>query len=168
MRSLISGLLMVGVAYTGAAGAGGYDAPRYGAGSVNWPPPGGLDSVQPSLPVQSKPRLDGFRPYAGYRTAPRYLPSYRRRGEFIAPPGPNWPDADYGKSKDAPAAEAEAEPVPVEPGIPVEVIPPPSIPIEEIEEIEATISDKPQRGWRPTGSDSDRASTEKPPEGGSP
>ncbi len=136
MRAVTAGILAGGLLWSLGAAAGGYGYPGPPSGrDVIWPPPGGVDRSRPPL-WQPPPQPAG----PGYREPPpgRYLPSYRYRGGFVPPPGPDWPGVEPPPRREPPP--------PLEPGRPVEVVPPPGIPVEEMEQ---QLSRQPQRGWRP-------------------
>ncbi len=135
--------ILVGILGSAAATAGGYYQGPPSGRQVIWPPPGGLYQSQP--PAWTPAPLDlnqGNSPYGEPVPRRRYLPSYRYRGQLVPPPGPDWPDADYP----VPAQPTMAKPPPLEPGRPVEVVPPPGIPVDEVKQ---QISRQPKRGWRP-------------------
>ncbi len=135
--------ILVGILGSAVATAGDYYQGPPSGRQVIWPPPGGLYQSQP--PAWTPAPLDsdqGNSYYGAPSPRRRYLPSYRYRGQFVPPPGPDWPDADYP----VPAQPAVAKPPPLQPGHPVEVVPPPGIPVDEVEQ---EISRKPKRGWRP-------------------
>lgn len=110
-------------------------------GPINpdWPPPGGYARpVTNSLPAQARPPTANGFPQA-YRQANNYrFPGYQREAPVL-PPDADWPDAAYGYADMAP---------PPQPGYPVQVIPPPGIPLEG--NIMNTTS-RPVRHWRPQG-----------------
>lgn len=151
MRSVVFFGLGCGLLVSAVAMADGYYSQSNGPGSINWPPPGGSAAVQPANPGYGLSPNSGFRPYADYQQTQRYhsQPTRKFRNELIRPPGSDWPNADYYESDDKaaePDASGELRPEPTERGAPVEVVPPPSIPIEEVN---APLSEKPERGWRP-------------------
>ena len=171
MRTTAVGVMMVGLVASGlVVGDGSYPGSE-GPGSINWPPPGGV-SANPSFrnPAWNSAVGQGLRPYPEYQQAQRYRrPSTRQfRKELIAPPGDDWPNADYyrGKEQLAPGTPpGELRPEPMERGVPVEVVPPPSVPIDDVK---APISDKPERGWRPMKEQQDLEAMEEsavPPSG---
>ena len=143
MRGVRGGIFFGSLIYAlGAVAVGDYQYPPEGRNFL-WPPPGGLYQSQP--PAWTPAPLDsgqGSSVYGEPGPRRRYLPSYRYRGQFVPPPGPDWPDADYP----VPAQPAAAKPPPLEPGHPVEVVPPPGIPVDEVKQ---EISRQPKRGWRP-------------------
>ncbi|WP_457673259.1 hypothetical protein [Thiolapillus sp.] len=144
MRTTAHGMMMFGLAAAGLALADG-------PGSINWPPPGGMSATPPPGVSSSVPPGQGFRPYPDYQQAQRFRnPGSRQfRKELIAPPGEDWPKADYyqGDRDVRPERhQGELRPEPMERGEPVEVVPPPSVPIGEVK---SPLSDKPERGWRP-------------------
>lgn len=155
MRSIISGSLICSLAVSAAVLAEGYYPQASGPGSINWPPPGGSAATQQRMPAYQRPANAGFRPYPDYKQQPRYrYPSGRKiKNELITPPGEDWPDAAYfrpseqspDKSVELPSP-GELRLQPVERGAPVEVVPPPSIPIEEVD---VPLSEKPEHDWRP-------------------
>jgi hypothetical protein len=152
---MISGGLICSLAVSTVALAEGYYPQASGPGSINWPPPGGSAATQQRMPAYQRPANAGFRPYPDYKQQPRYR--YRSgqkiKNELIIPPGEDWPDAAYyrpseqslDKSVELPSP-GELRPQPVERGAPVEVVPPPSIPIEEVD---VPLSEKPEHDWRP-------------------
>ncbi|WP_456447286.1 hypothetical protein [Thiolapillus sp.] len=152
MRTLAFGVMVVGLAASGLAAAEDFYPPAEGPGSINWPPPGGVASrPAPRTRTWNAPIDQGFRPYPNYQQAPRFHnPATRQfRKELIAPPSADWPNADYYQGGEKSAAQqtpGELRPAPMERGEPVEVIPPPSVPVDEIK---ASISEKPEHGWRP-------------------
>ncbi len=138
MRGATAALLAAGLLASPAILAEGYYAHPPSGREVIWPPPGGLYRSQPHSWGESGtvgPSLPALPPQ-------RYLPSYRYRGQYINPPGPDWPDADYGEPAQVPKGESR----PLPPGQPVEVVPPPGIPVEEVKQ---QLSRQPKRGWRP-------------------
>ncbi|BAO43722.1 hypothetical protein [Thiolapillus brandeum] len=152
MRTLALGVIVVGLAASSLVVADGFYPPAEGPGSINWPPPGGVTRrPSPGAGTWNAPMEQDFRPYPNYPQAPRFHnPSTRQfRKELIAPPGSDWPGADYyqeGQDSTAKHRPDELHPAPMERGEPVEVVPPPSVPVDEIN---ASISDKPEHGWRP-------------------
>ncbi len=155
MRSIISGSLICSLAVSAAVLAEGYYPQANGPGSINWPPPGGSAATQQRMPTYQRPANAGFRPYPDYKQQPRYrYPSGRKiKNELIAPPSEDWPDAAYYRpSEQSPdksvelMSPGELRAQPVERGAPVEVVPPPSIPIEEVD---VPLSEKPEHDWRP-------------------
>ncbi len=155
MRSMISGGLICSLAVSVTVLAEGYYPQAGGPGSINWPPPGGNAATQQHMPAYQRPADTGFRPYPDYRQQPRYRhPSGQKiKNELITPPGEDWPDAAYYKPSEHPQdkpvephSPGELRPQPVERGAPVEVVPPPSIPIEEVD---VPLSKKPEHDWRP-------------------
>lgn len=137
MRGGIGGILTGILLCASSAWAQGYGPYSPGGGNVVWPPPGGVDRVQPA-PVYPPPQGWGYRNYGNVPNPYGYQPGYRRHGEFARPPGTEYP---------SPPA-APQPPKPLEPGYPVEVVPPPGIPVEEVKQ---AISNEPKRGWRPVG-----------------
>lgn len=137
MRAVTAGVLACSLLWSlGGAAQGYYQNPATGR-NVVWPPPGGVDRSAPPLwapPAESVPRRHG--------ASRRYLPSYRYRG-WVPPPGADWPDA-------APPPPPQGPPPLLEPGRPVEVVPPPGIPVESVDQ---QLSRQPQRGWRPVPAD---------------
>jgi hypothetical protein len=137
MRKAISILFMSGLLSTTVM-AGGYYRNEPGGRNVIWPPPGGVDRVQPPLWAPGRAAQPD---YGSIETPPpRYLPSYRHWGQYVKPPGPGWPEDD------TPPAPRLAKPAPLQPGRPVEVVPPPGIPVDEVQQ---QLSRQPKRGWRP-------------------
>jgi len=139
MRGAVGAVLVGGLLGSMATLAGGYYPHPPSGREVIWPPPGGLYQVQP--PAWSQREAAGS-PFREMPRPQRYLPSYRYRGEFIEPPGPDWPGTDYPE----PGPAEGVKPPPLQPGHPVEVVPPPGIPVEEVKQ---QLSRQPQRGWRP-------------------
>ena len=98
-----------------------------GPSQPDWPPPGGMTArsagnpeAYPARPVQAQAFAQRTFP-RGYM--PAYDPRYQAyRGEApVLPPGADWPGTAYGYADMAP---------PPPPGYPVQVIPPPGIPLE--------------------------------------
>jgi len=152
MRTTALGMMMFGLAASGLIRAEGYHPSVEGPGSINWPPPGGASAALPSgMPAYVQPG-QGFRPYPDYQQAQRFRSSATRqfRKELIAPPGEDWPNADYYRGEQQAMPEqrhpGQLRPEPMERGEPVEVVPPPSVPVGEVK---SPLSDKPARGWRP-------------------
>ncbi len=139
MQGAIGGILVGSLLHAAAATAGGYYLDQPGGRNVVWPPPGGLYRVEPPLPKYPPPAVPGYSGPANDWWSNRYYPGYQRR-DFVRPPGPEWP----GTLHDKPVMPGK--PKPLEPGHPVEVIPPPGIPVDHVKQ---PLTDKPQRGWRP-------------------
>ena len=140
MRSVIFAVVACGISGMGTA----VIADEQGPGSINWPPPGGDYNTRPVFP-QYQPVDDYvFRSGNRYQPRPRYQPSFHSapRAEWISPPGEDWPNAEYAVPEsgahDASATAAKSATV--------EVVPPPNIPVEAVEE---GLSKQPKRGWRP-------------------
>lgn len=116
------------------------DAPM-GPGQPDWPPPGGVygrSAATPAMPARAPaPAANGMP--RGYMPPYHYqYPAYQQRREApVLPPGANWPGTAYGYADIAP---------PPQPGYPVQVVPPPGIPLEG--DIMDTTS-RPVRNWRP-------------------
>ena len=151
MRCVVFCGLGWGLLVSAISMADGYYSQDNGPGSFNWPPPGGNAAVQPANPAYGMPPDTGFRPYPDYQQTQRYRsqPTRRFRNELIKPPGSDWPDAEYYEGEGKPGeadASGQLQQQPAERGAPVEVVPPPSIPIEEVN---APLSEKPEHGWRP-------------------
>ncbi len=150
MRTTALGMMMFGLAAAGLIRAEGYYPAGEGPGSINWPPPGGASTPPPSMPAYVPPGQD-FRPYPDQQQAQRFRsPATRQfRKELIAPPGEDWPNAEYYRGEQQATPEqhpGQLRPEPMERGEPVEVVPPPSVPVGEVK---SPLSDKPERGWRP-------------------
>jgi len=92
-------------------------------------PPAGSSYSDPVAPLPSR----------------RYMPSYHYRGQFVPPPGPDWPGAKPPQAPPPVPPPAKGM-KPLERGRPVEVVPPPGIPVDHVKQ---PLTDKPQRGWRP-------------------
>lgn len=155
MRRVVAGGLICSLVVSTAVLAEGYYPQASGPGSINWPPPGGNAATQQRMPAYQRPENTDFRPYPDYQQQPRYrYPSGQKiKNELITPPGEDWPDAAYYKPSEQspdkfvePQSPGELRPQPVERGAPVEVVPPPSIPIEEVD---VPLSEKPKHDWRP-------------------
>lgn len=151
MRSVMFCGMSYGLLLSAAAVADGYYSQDNGPGSINWPPPGGTAVMQPASPAYGPAPDSAFRPYPSYQQNQRlkYQPTRQFRNELIKPPGTDWPNAAYydsGNESLAPEPTGQLRPEPEERGAPVEVVPPPSIPIEEVS---MPLSKKPERGWRP-------------------
>ncbi len=99
----------------------------------------------PNYPQRSD---SAFRPYAAAPQPSRRFqypaPTQQFRNELISPPDESWPQAEYFDAKKGQAAEMPVEAMPR--GAPVEVVPPPGVPVSEVG---MPISDKPERGFRP-------------------
>lgn len=145
MRGSVGGILTGFLLCASGAWAQGYGPYYPGGGNVVWPPPGGVDRVQPPLPAYPPPQGQGYRDYGNVPNPYGRQPGYRRYGEFIRPPGAEWPVGAFGP---LPPAAPKPLPKPLEPGHPVEVVPPPGIPVDEVKQ---AISNEPDRGWRPVG-----------------
>jgi hypothetical protein len=90
-----------------------------------------------------------FRPYPGDAQPVAHFqyptPAQQQfRNELIAPPDENWPQAEYFEGTDADSGKLPARPV--QRGNPVEVVPPPGVPVDEVG---MPILEKPERGFRP-------------------
>ncbi|WP_457671586.1 hypothetical protein [Thiolapillus sp.] len=146
MRSLIKLGFGCGLLTCAAAMADGYyPGGNDGSGAVNWPPPGGVFVSPPAVPEYIPPVAPGFHPYPDSRPIPPYYrPAQHFDNELIEPPGSDWPDAAYYEPPE------KMPPPPRRPlagrGAPVEVVPPPSIPAEEVN---TPLLEKPARVWRP-------------------
>ena len=140
MRGIVVvALAGVGLA-SGLASGGGFPSRPPSGREVIWPPPGGLYQIQPPDYGYHAPQRD----YHMMEGPPRrYLPSYRYRGQYVPPPGPDWPDADYSRQDQT---RSEPKPKPLQPGQPVEVVPPPGIPVNAVKQ---KLSRRPSRNWRP-------------------
>ncbi|WP_456373502.1 hypothetical protein [Thiolapillus sp.] len=170
MRITAVGVMMLGLVAPGLVlGEGGYPSAE-GPGSINWPPPGGVyPGTSHGKPEWYSTTGQGLRPYPDYQQLQRYRkPSnHQFRQELIRPPGDDWPNADYyqGKKQEESARQpGQLRPEPMERGRPVEVVPPPSVPIDDVK---APISDKPEHGWRPMKEQKDLEAMEEsvvPPE----
>ncbi len=151
MRTTALGMMMFGLVAAGVIRAEGYYPSGEGPGSINWPPPGGVSATPAGRSAYVPPGQD-FRPYPDYQQAQRFRSSPTRqfRKELIAPPGEDWPKAEYyrGEAQALPEPQhpGQLRPEPMEPGEPVEVVPPPSVPVGEVK---SPLSDKPAHGWRP-------------------
>ena len=114
-----------------------------GPGQHTWPPPSGINAapaVNPgAYPAPAQPPAFATKSYSqGYVPPYGRYPAYPREAP-VRPPGADWPDAAYGY--------ADMQPPP-QPGRPVQVIPPPGVPLE------GDIMDTtpyPVRHWRPAG-----------------
>ncbi len=140
MKFIIAGWVLSLVISTPLLAA---DGPM-GPGRADWPPPGGVyakpsgnPAAYPARPVQA--------PVAAGKAFPRgYMPPYNYRYQGspreapVLPPGAGWPGTAYGY----------ADMTPPKPGYPVQVIPPPGIPLEG--DIMDTTA-RPVRHWRPEG-----------------
>jgi len=157
MGSLIFRIMACGLAVSGVVGADDYYQQNAGPGSINWPPPGGVAAAPQRAPGYgyasplNSGLNQGFRPYPEYQQNQQYL--YQRQNrqppELITPPGEDWPNAAYHRQFDSsvmPEYRGELRPEPVQKGVPVEVVPPPSIPIDEVK---VPVSETPKRDWRP-------------------
>jgi len=107
-----------------------------GPNQPDWPPPGGY--AKPVSPAQTQPpAANAFPP--GYMPPQNFRPPAYTREAPVLPPDADWPDTAYGYADMAP---------PPQPGYPVQVIPPPGIPLEG--DIMNTTT-RPVRHWRPQG-----------------
>ena len=116
-----------------------------GPARPDWPPPGGgfgnsAGHANPYIAPRVQPRFSEASTYQ-----PRYMPSgnqrypgyMQQREAPVFPPGVDWPDAAYARPDVV---------TPLQPGYPVQVIPPPGIPLEG-DIMNTTV--KPVRNWRP-------------------
>ena len=141
MKSIITGCVLSLVASTPLLAA---DGPM-GPGRADWPPRGGVYAAPPGNPA-AYPARSVQAPVAAGKAFPQgYVApyNYRFRGSPreapVLPPGADWPDTAYGHADVAP---------PPQPGYPVQVIPPPGIPLKG--DIMDTTA-RPVRHWRPEG-----------------
>ena len=149
MRGVRGGIFFGSLIYAlGAVAGGGYQYPPEGRNFL-WPPPGGVNQSYPLPPPwQAAPPGQGS-DFSSYGDAPGPAPSWRGYGYAPGdygryPRGPAWPAAAAPRGLVPPAPPAESRPL--ERGHPVEVVPPPGIPVDHVKQ---PIYDKPQRGWRP-------------------
>ena len=149
MKRVDVGLLVAGLwaMAAPALAGGGYYLNEPGGRNVVWPPPGGVDAVQPPLDNYGPPPTAN-----GYRPAWRWYPwGYPPAAAQVPPPGPDWPQAQPVKAS------------PLQPGQPVEVVPPPGIPVEDVEPSQA-ITRQPHHEWRPVDPEAAvQRATVKPP-----
>jgi len=139
MRAVITVILAGGLLWSLGAAAEGYYLDPPSGRNVIWPPPGGVDAVRPPPPPWTGPGMPanyGDMPPSAYRPIPGRPPT--RRAPVPADPGAMRP---------------------LRPGRPVEVVPPPSIPIDAVRQ---PLRDRPQRAWRPVGDDEAKGSAPPP------
>ncbi len=131
----------------GALAGGGYYLDTPGGRNVIWPPPGGVDAVQPPLGSYGPPApINGHGP--GWYWNPWRRPPVAAR---VPPPGADWPEALPAKAP------------PLQPGEPVEVVPPPGIPVDQVGPAEV-ITRQPHHEWRPVDPEAAlQRATVKPP-----
>ena len=108
-----------------------------GPGQPDWPPPGGYAGSVTNPAQAYVPAANGFPP--GYVPTYNFRAPRHQREAPVLPPSADWPDTAYGYADMAP---------PPRPGYPVQVIPPPSIPLEG--DIMDT-TPRPVHHWRPPG-----------------
>lgn len=148
MRKVAVGVSVSILVSSGLVLADGYYSNDGGPGSINWPPPGGVAGMPPQRPAYPQAQNSSFRPYSTTaQPTRRYkypLPSQQFRNELITPPDENWPQSAYFQGAQEHAGKLPA--AVMQRGAPVEVIPPPGVPVSEAG---MPLSEKPERGFRP-------------------
>ena len=106
-----------------------------GPSNPNWPPAGGQYPSPAGNPAVSYPGYPSY--FDGTTPTYRYHPPVYRRELPVLPPSADWPGAAYGYEDMMPRPQ---------PGQGVQVIPPPSIPLQG-DIMDTTL--RPVRQWRP-------------------
>jgi hypothetical protein len=141
MKSIITGCVLSLVISTPLLAA---DGPM-GPGRADWPPLGGVYARPPGNLAAYPGRPVGAPVSTGKAFPQGYMAPYNYRFQRppreapVLPPGGDWPGTAYGHADMAP---------PPQPGYPVQVVPPPGIPLEG-DIMDTTV--RPVRHWRPEG-----------------
>ena len=130
-----------------------YYHPGHGPAQINWPEPVADSYADPNYgyyadstaaPVYAPPAGGyGYDRYYGYQPQYNYYPY--PQPEYVVPPGPDWPGAAYDRQSLIPpdlllregyvlpshGYQLPPQNLELAPGAPVEVIPPPNIPLTE-------------------------------------